>query len=224
MRSGRSRGARARLVSACVFALVTASSAWAQGSRTSHGRASGTAGASLGDGGIAPSFGLALSYWPTRRVGIEFELAYSRNLEFTLDLCPAPLVCILGGQLPVKGRTLSLVPHLVLEPTTWERVHPYAVAGVGMAHLRQRYTVGSVGVGGQDADTLVVPAEFTRSKRALALSVGAGVEVQVTRRLALGVDVRSRHLLDEEARFDRFIVPAGTLDTLRVGSHASWQF
>jgi opacity protein-like surface antigen len=218
MRSARSSVARARLLSACVFTLVTASSAWALGSRTSHGRASGTAGASFGAGGIAPSFGLALSYWPSRRVGIEFELAYSRNLEFTLDLCPAPLVCILGGQLPVEGRSLSLVPHLVLEPTTWERVHPYAVAGVGLAHLRQRYTVGSV------TDTLVVPTEFTRSKRALALSIGAGVEVQVTRRFALGVDVRSRHLFDEEARLDRFIIPAGTLNTLRVGSHASWQF
>jgi opacity protein-like surface antigen len=193
--------------------LLVASSLWAQGDNGLQGRASGTAGWSTGDGGTVPSFGLALSYWPTRRVGVEFELAYSKNLDFTIDLCPPPLVCVLGGELPAKGRTLSLIPHLVVEPTAWERFHPYALVGVGFGHLRQRYMVNAGG-----------PSEFTRSKKALALSVGAGFDVQVSRRLGLGVDIRSRQLFDEEPDLDRYLVPAGTLSTVRVGSHATWRF
>jgi hypothetical protein len=54
--------------------------------------------------------------------------------------------------------------------------------------------------------------------------VGAGIEVPVASRLALGVDIRSRHLFDEEAGTDRYIIPAGTLNTLRVGLHATWKF
>jgi hypothetical protein len=42
--------------------------------------------------------------------------------------------------------------------------------------------------------------------------------------LALGVDVRSRHLFDEDPRLERFIVPSGTLSTIRVGLHTSWMF
>jgi opacity protein-like surface antigen len=205
--------ARQLLVVVCIFVLLVTPSLWAQGTDPSRGRASGTAGWSLGDGGTAPSFGLALGYWPTRRVGVEFELAYAKNLEFTIDRCPPPLVCILGGQLPVKGRTLSLIPQLVVEPTAWERFHPYVLAGVGFAHLRQRYTVNAA-----------VASEFTRSKKALALSVGAGVDVRVTRRLRLGLDIRSRQLFDEEPELNRYIVPAGTLSTVRIGSHATWKF
>jgi opacity protein-like surface antigen len=197
----------------CICLLLAIPSLWAQAPNPSRGRASGTAGWSLGDGGTAPSFGLALSYWPARRVGVEFELAYSKNLEFILDLCPPPLVCVFGGQVPVKGRTLSLIPHLVVEPTDWERFHPYVLAGVGFGHLRQRYTVNTV-----------VPSEFTRSKKALALSVGAGFDLRVTRRLRLGLDIRSRQLFDEEPHLDRYIVPAGTLSAVRIGSHASWKF
>jgi opacity protein-like surface antigen len=195
----------------------------AQNTGVAGARASGTAGFSFGDGGVTPSFGAALgSYWPARHVGVEFELAYSRHLEFTIDLCPPPLVCVLGGQFPVKGRTLSLIPHLVVEAGPWERVRPYVVGGIGMAHLRQRYTVGSRDA--RQMETLVMPVEFTRSKRALALSAGAGVDVSVSRRLALGVDVRSRHLFDEDPRLERFIVPSGTLSTIRVGLHTSWMF
>ena len=215
---------KASIVVLTICALATARLLFAQSSTEPRGRASGTAGVSLGDGGLTPSFGAALSYWPIRHVGIEFELAYSRNLEFTIDLCPAPLVCILGGRLPAKGRSLSLIPHLVVEPRPWGRVRPYALAGVGLAHLRQRYTLGAGATDRQRVDTLVVPVELTRSKKALALSVGGGLDVRISRRLGLGIDVRSRHLFDEDARLERFIVPAGRLSTVRVGSHASWVF
>ncbi len=182
-------------------------------------RASFTAGASFGDGetALASSAALAFHFFP--RLGLEFELAHARKLDFTLDLCPAPLVCVRGGQLPVTGRTVSFVPHLVVEllPLS-HRLRVYAQAGVGAGHVRQRYFVGT------PSSSPIEPVELTRSNVVAAFSFGGGATVQISRRLAVGADVRSLHLLDEEATADRFITPSGMLSTLRVGSRVSWRF
>ena len=182
-------------------------------------RASFAAGASFGDGGTALALSAGLRFGFPTRFGLEVEAAYARKLDFTIDLCPAPRICVLGGQLPVTGRTVSLVPHLAFEllPPSGA-IRAYVVAGVGAGHVRQRY-FGSVSAG-SGAERV----EFTRSSLTLALSFGGGATVQVSRRLAIGADVRSLHLLDEAANLERFITPSGALSTLRVGSRVSWQF
>lgn len=184
-------------------------------------RASFMAGASFGDGETALALSAGLGFPLSPRLGVEFELAYARKLDFALDLCPAPRVCVLGGLLPVTGRTVSLVPHLVIEllPVS-RRLRAYAQAGVGAGHVRQRYFVGPRPFTSGSAE----PVEFTRSNLTLAFSFGGGATVHISRRLAVGADVRSLHLRDEEAKADRFIMPSGTLSTLRVGSRVSWQF
>src|SRR5512134_3964211 len=80
------KGTRLRNLVFSLCLLASAVPVCAQGGGEPRGRASGSAGVSLGDGGVAPSFGAALSYWPTRHVGVELELAYSKNLEFAIDL------------------------------------------------------------------------------------------------------------------------------------------
>jgi hypothetical protein len=178
-----------------------------------------TAGASLGDGDPALALSAGLGVRLSRRLGLEFELAYARALDFTLDLCPAPLVCVLGGRFPVTGRTVSLVPYLVVEllpPSSRWRVH--VLAGVGAGHVRQRYLLDPPFTGA------VTPVEFTRSSLTAAFSFGGGATARIAPRLSFGVDVRSLHLRDDDARPERFITPAGTLSTLRVGSRVSWRF
>jgi hypothetical protein len=68
------------------------------------------------------------------------------------------------------------------------------------------------------------PVELTRSKVTAALSIGGGAEVQISSRLAVGADVRSLHVFDENAKADRFIMPSGVLRTLRVGTRVGWRF
>jgi opacity protein-like surface antigen len=183
-------------------------------------RASFTAGASFGDGETALALSAGLGFHLSPRLGLEFELAYARKLDFTLDLCPSPRVCVLGGQVPVTGRTVSLVPHLVVELSPGSRrLRVYAQAGAGAGHVRQRYFIGP-----PLTNSLPEPVEFTRSKVVVAFSLGGGAAVQISQRLSVGVDLRSLHLLDEEANLDRFITPSGTLSTLRVGSRISWRF
>jgi len=183
-------------------------------------RASFSAGASFGDGGTALALSAGLGFRLAPRLGLEFEVAYARRLDFTIDPCPSPLVCVIGGQVPVTGRTVSLVPHLVVElvPAS-RRVRAYVQGGIGGGHVRQRYVVGP------PFTTLPVdPVEFTRSKVVLALSFGGGAAVEITPRLALGIDLRALQLFDEEPTPARFITPAGRLGTLRVGSRVSWLF
>jgi opacity protein-like surface antigen len=200
-----------------IVSLALAAPVAAQSGTETRRYASGTAGASFGDGKTAPAFSAALGFEVTRRLAVEFDLAYARKLDFVLDLCPTPLVCVIGGQVPVTGRTVALTTNLMVDlPSAWRRVRPYVLGGVGAGHLRQRYFPG--GATGSEGP------ELTRSKMALAFSVGGGAEVQITRRLAVGADVRWAHLLDEEATPDRFIVPAGTISTLRAGSRVSWRF
>jgi opacity protein-like surface antigen len=204
-------------------ALVSVASApavRAQSREEPNRRASLTTGASLGDGETALALSAGLGFRLSDRLGVEFELAYARQLDFTLDLCPAPRVCVIGGQLPVTGRTVSLIPHLQFEllPVS-RRLRAYAQMGVGAGHLRQRYFFGPWPTGGGSE-----AVEFTRSKPLAAFSFGGGVTVQISGRLAIGADVRSLHLFDDEATADRFIMPSGTLSTLRFGSRLSWLF
>jgi hypothetical protein len=171
-------------------------------------------GATFGDGETATAVSASLGFSFAHHVGVDFELAYAGHLAFTLDTCPDPRACSLDRQIPVIGRTVSLQPHVVFDlPSPWSRVRTYAVAGAGITHLRQWYAI---------SDSPRV--ERKRSKIAPAVSFGGGVAVQIARRAALGADVRSVRLFDDEATADRFIVPAGAISTVRVGSRVSWQF
>ena len=180
--------------------------------------ASVTLGASFGDGGtaLASAVGAGVRWSP--RIGVDVELSHARKLDFTLDLCPPPRVCVIGGRVPVTGRTLSLVPHLTVHllPAS-RRLRLYALAGVGAGHVRQRYFLVPSIFGGERP-------EFTRSSLTLAVSLGGGAAFAPARRFAVGIDVRSLHLFDEEAEAARFIEPAGVLGTLRVGATAVWSF
>lgn len=182
--------------------------------------ASFTAGASFGDGDTALAMSGALGFGLLPRLAIELELAYGRRLDFTLDYEPPPDTGMVGGQVPVTGRTVSLVPHVRVElgPVRGP-LRVYAVAGIGAGQVRQRYVIGPATV--QGAGSAV---EFTRSNVVGALSFGGGMSVALTRRLLLGADVRSLHLFDDEAAVEQRILPAGHLVTLRAGARVSWRF
>ncbi|HEY8549570.1 MAG TPA: hypothetical protein VIL35_06425 [Vicinamibacterales bacterium] len=183
-------------------------------------RASFTAGASLGDGDTALALSAGLGFRLSSRLSLDIEAAYARRLDFTLDLCPPPLVCILGGQVPVTGRTVSLVPHLTVELVPRSRsTRVYLLAGVGGGHIRQRHLSGPAVAGFPSP-----PVELTRSSRVVAISWGGGATVPVGRGFAAGVDVRVLHLLDEESPPERFIQPSGALETARIGARVEYRF
>jgi len=182
--------------------------------------ASVTAGATFGDGDTALATTVAVGFRPWRLVGVALELAHAPKLDFVLDRCPPPLVCIVGGRVPVTGRTVSLIPHVMIEllPAS-HRARAYVTAGIGAGHVRQRYTFGFAGT-----SSLTERVESTRSSLTAAYSFGGGILLPVTARLALGADLRSLHLADDMPTPERFILPAGMLSTLRVGVRLNWTF
>jgi hypothetical protein len=203
-----------RLAVAGLMILAARTPARAQVADGSGRRASFTAGASLGDGDTALALSAALGFRIASRASLEFAIDYARRLDFTLDLCPAPRVCVVGGTRPVTGRTVSIAPHLVIEllaPS--RRVRAYAAAGVGGGHVRQRYFTSPIETG-----------ELTRSSVVVAVSFGGGASMRISRQLAIGADVRVLSLLDEESPVDRFIQPSGVLRSIRLGSRVSWEF
>jgi hypothetical protein len=180
-------------------------------------RASFTAGASTGDGDPALALSASLGFRIATRASLEFEIAYARKLDFVLDLCPGPLVCV-GGTVPVTGRTVSVVPHLVIDVTPpASRIQVYVQAGVGGGHVRQRYFSSPIEIGRPSA-------ELTRSSAVGAASFGGGASTRLSRQFAVGADVRVLYLVDDEAPPERFIQPSGTLGTVRFGARASWRF
>ena len=207
-----------RIVVCLTVAWAGTATVRAQDRREPRRNASFTVGASFGDGNTALASTIALGTAWLSRVGFDVELSHARKLDFAIDLCPPPRVCVIGGQLPVTGRTLSLVPQLTVQlmPAS-ARVQFYTLAGAGLGHIRQRYFLVP-SVPGTDRP------EFTRSKLTPAVSFGAGATFDVTRRFAAGIDIRSLHLEDDEGEEARFITPAGWISTVRVGARIVWRF
>ncbi len=199
-----------------LLSLLAASAAFAQDQSARSRRAAFTTGVSFGDGGTSLALSAVLGVGLWGRVGLEFEAAYARRQDFAIDLCPPPRVCIIGGRLPVTGRTLALVPQLTLAllPPR-HRVRAYVQAGAGAGHVRQRYWFPR-----QAPDAV----EHTRSKLTAAIAYGGGVDVAVSRSFAIGADARWLSLFDDAARVERFITPDGALTTFRIGSRVTWRF
>jgi hypothetical protein len=199
-----------------LFSLLLASTGFAQEREERPRRAAFTTAASFGDGETALALSAVLGFAFSDRVGLELEAAYARRQDFTIDLCPPPRVCIIGGRLPVTGRTLALVPQVTLEllPPR-HRVRAYVQAGAGAGHVRQRYWFPR-----QAPDAV----EHTRSNLTAAIAYGGGVDVALSRRLAVGADARWLSLFDDEAGVETFITPDGALTTVRIGSRVTWRF
>jgi hypothetical protein len=97
--------------------LTIAPLARAQARQEAETRATFTAGASLGDGETALALSAGLGFRLSVHLGLEFELAYARKLDFTLDLCPAPAVCVRGGQLNAPCSSASAWPWAYAAPS-----------------------------------------------------------------------------------------------------------
>jgi hypothetical protein len=58
----------------------------------------------------------------------------------------------------------------------------------------------------------------------VAVSCGGGMTVPVRHRLDAGIDFRLLHLFSPPPEIERFIVPAGTLGTARIGARIGFTF
>src|SRR4029079_15737041 len=108
---------------------------------------------------------------------------------------------------------VSLGGNVVSElPWHARRIRPYVLGGAGVAHVQrtERYE-----------------SSFRTTRRTLTstgplLTAGAGIDFLLGSRVAVGVDVRYRRLLEKD-QFQRSDIPPN-LDLTRIGSSISYRF
>lgn len=171
--------------------------------------------ASFGDGGPAPTIGLTAGYPVLSRMRVELDASYVRNLDFgSFYSCAPGRVCAAVVSFPftLRGEAVSLGGNVVSElPWHARRVRPYVLGGAGVAHIRRTESYEL----------------FFRTRRTLTstrplLTAGAGIDFLLGDRVAIGVDVRYRRLLEKD-HFQRSDIPPN-LDLTRIGSSISYRF
>jgi len=199
------------LMAVCLLAPVAAFGQAADQSA----RISGFMTASFGDGGPAPTIGLTAGYPLLSSMRVELDASYVRNLDFgQFFSCPPDRICAAVASFPftLRGDAVSLGGNLVAElPRLTRRIRPYVLGGAGVAHIRRTERFDS----------------FFRSRRTLTstgpmLTAGAGIDFLLGSRVAVGVDIRYRRLLEKD-QFQRSDIPPN-LDLTRIGSSISYRF
>jgi opacity protein-like surface antigen len=208
-----------RLSAVLLSCLIVPSLAAAQPSERGP-RLGGILSGSFGEGGSAPAIGVAGGYRFTPGMGLEVDASYMPGLDFgDFPSCPAGHVCIattvpalavLGGAFSLHGRAAMLSVNVVSElPVRAQWIRPYVVGGAGIAEVRreQRYENRPL---------------FTTTSTGPLLTMGGGVDFLLSRRIAVGVDLRYQHVFEE----DQFGRPDTdrNLSVTRLGSSVSYQF
>jgi opacity protein-like surface antigen len=191
--------------------VLTASPAWAQPSQ----------GATVLDSDANLSFTASGGYRFNSAMGLGIEVTFVPTLEPDF---PFAIPTDVYGLPPLRfgrpeGRATVFTTNLRLEmPTTVRRIVPFALAGGGVASLRERYDVtysfpsplvvsdlAALGL----LPTIPRTLPMARSSVAMALTLGGGVSVMAGEHLSVDVDLRYLRLLgDTDRNIGRFGVGA----------------
>jgi len=182
---------------------------------------------SIGDG-LSTALTGAFAYQFTRVVGLGVEVTWVPTLtpkvpaipdlvaasaSISPYIYPAPSIRIS----PQGGRAVIVTSNVRLQiPTTTSRVVPYVIAGGGAGTIRQDVSIGITFPGiplpaeslfpglGSLIDSL--PSQsISTSSTSLALTLGGGINIYTTDRLAIDVDLRYLALLgDRDVHLGRF--------------------
>jgi hypothetical protein len=202
-----------RIMTATVVLLLATSAAVAQTSDPPR-RLSTIVSGALGDGGPAASVSLTGRYRILPGLAIEADVSHVPGLDFgEFPFCPPERICLAIAIRPftLKGRASSLSANVVADlplRATWMR--PYVALGGGVARLRREANYSLF---------------FTDTKTTAydpLLSVGAGVDFPIGRRVAVGVDLRHHHVFGEPVA-ERRDIPH-KLNLTRLGSSVSYRF
>lgn len=218
--------------SACVaLTVVLTCVPWAAAQEGPY--VSGRAGVSAGDGSSAPVGAAAIGWMTSRRVGFELEVAVATGLDLTGDRDVTRFTRPATSIFPLptfesSGRLITFQTNALVS-TGWRgRWNITAIAGGGVANLRQRTRIGYLDFA-FPADFLFgsgflgeltslglpwIEDEIVSSDSALCLNAGGSVEHAITRRISAGVDARYLHAFFGEEG----------LRTARILGGISWRF
>lgn len=170
----------------------------------------------FGEGQPAPGVGLSAAYRLTPRLGFDVESAFVPDLDLGIvPLCPPTDFCALAlfraGAYSVHARAASLGAHVTAKlPLMGRAIQPYISGGGGVGHVRRELR-----------DTTVPFRTAVKSTGPL-LSAGGGVDIPLSNRLLLGVDLRYQRIVEKD-RLGRSDI-GHTLNMARMGTSVSYRF
>lgn len=213
------------LVRIALVALCTLAAAAPARAQNAAPYVLGEVGGSFGDGGAAPAVAVGFGYLTARKIGFEIELSYVPDLD--LGDPGIPRIAVFPPiTVQSSGRLLSFQTNAVgVLQGSGTKFRAFVLAGGGVADLKQKISVRFPDFDLRFFDNLVglglVPPPITfrdvtreTSDANLLLGVGAGIEYEITRRLAVGTSVRYQHVFSEPR----------SLDLARASIRASWRF
>jgi Outer membrane protein beta-barrel domain len=164
---------------------------------------------SLAAGHAAPTVGVSGSYRLAPRLAVEGDVSHFSDLTLA-EFMGAPSSALTS----FHARLTSAMANAVIglpDPVRWLR--PYLSAGGGVARIRREVRGADVAVG--LAPRLVEPKVDIEP----VVSVGGGVDFLLSRKVAVGIDLRYQRVFEDERLFR-----PNLRNLKRIGSSVSYRF
>ena len=145
-----------------------------------------------------PSFAVSVGNRTNRMFGFEIELTSIPTLK--PDAAAAPR----SGATGTHGRATLFTTNVRIEmPALTARITPYAVAGGGVANVKETFTVTPPVPPG--IVVVIPPQTMTQSSTDLVLTAGGGVSLLIAAHASIDVDLRYLRLVgDRDHNVGRF--------------------
>lgn len=194
-----------RVPVAATLTLIALMTGWAAPARAQGALVHGTVAAAVSDGTTSPAYGGGVAWRFNSVLGMGVELSHLRELTSSF----AHIYCCTDAGESTSATTFTTNVRIEI-PTTTRRVIPFVVAGGGLAAVRESYNVYYAQIAttlnpelvrmGLTLPVLPGPSTVTTTTTNLALTIGGGASLLVTRHLSVDADLRALHIMSDEGR------------------------
>ncbi len=195
-----------RVPVAATLTMIALLTGWAAPARAQGALVQGSVAAAVSDGTTSPVYGGGVGWRFNSVLGMGVELSHYRSLTSSF----AHIYCCSDAGESTSATTFLTNVRIEI-PTSTRRVIPFVVAGGGLAAVRESYNVyyaqlastlnpDLVRLGITTFPVLPGPSTVTTTTTNLALTIGGGASLLVTRRVSVDVDLRTLHIMSDEGR------------------------
>lgn len=195
-----------RVPVAAALTLIALMTGWATPARAQGAVVHGSVAAAVSDDTTSPAYGGGVTWRFNSVLGLGLELSHLRSLTSSF----AHIYCCTDDGEQTSATTFTTNVRLEI-PTTTRRVVPFVVAGGGVAAVRESYGVyyaqlagtlnpDLVRIGLTTLPVLPGPSTVTTTTTNMALTLGGGASLLVSRRFSVDLDLRALHIMGDPGR------------------------
>lgn len=188
---------------AATLTLMALLTGWPAPARAQGPLVHGTVGAAVSDSATSPAFGGGVTWRFNSVLGMGVELSHLRSLTSSF----AHIYCCADDAERTTATTFTANVRLEI-PTTTRRVVPFVIAGGGVASVRESYSVIYAQLTSTLAPELIRismpilpgPSSVTTTTTNMALTLGGGASILVTKRFSVDADLRVLQIMGDPGR------------------------